>query len=80
MAQDTCPYLNGEVELTDEREHHIAERHPDLLPDYRHLIAETLSRPDCRPSESARFYLFGSCKGIVITSNRAVRSRSMTTR
>ena len=36
-----CPYLNGEVELTEEREHHIAERHPDLLPEYREQIVGT---------------------------------------
>jgi len=28
------PYLNSEVELTDEREEHIAQTHPDLLPEY----------------------------------------------
>ena len=32
-----CPYLGSNVELTDEREHHITLRHPDLhtlmLPD-----------------------------------------------
>jgi len=41
-----CPYLGGEVELTDERESHIAEQHPDLLPAYRDKIAETLADPD----------------------------------
>jgi len=46
MASFPCPYLNGEVELTDEREHHIAERHPDLLPAYRDRIADTLANPD----------------------------------
>lgn len=38
-----CPYLNGEVECTAEREGHIAEGHPDLLPAYRDKIAETLA-------------------------------------
>ncbi len=37
-----CPYLESNVELTDEREQHIAARHPDLLPEYRHTIATTL--------------------------------------
>ena len=32
MTRFPCPYLKAEVELTEEREHHIAERHPDLLP------------------------------------------------
>ena len=35
MASFPCPYLGGDVELTDERERHIAERHPDLLPEHR---------------------------------------------
>ena len=41
-----CPYLNAAVELTDERERHIAERHPDLLPKHRTHIAGTLADPD----------------------------------
>ncbi|HEV8679946.1 MAG TPA: hypothetical protein VGQ90_11260 [Stellaceae bacterium] len=41
-----CPYLHGEVELSEERERHIAERHPDLLPEHRHRIAPTLADPD----------------------------------
>ena len=42
----TCPYLGGTVELTDEREQHIAANHPDLLPAYRWCIAEALTDPD----------------------------------
>ena len=42
----SCPYLSGEVELSNERERHIAENHPDLLPEYREQIAETLAAPD----------------------------------
>lgn len=34
------------MELTEERERHITERHPDLLPDYYDLIADTLATPD----------------------------------
>jgi len=34
MTKFSCPYLGGEVELSDERERHIAEHHPDLLPDH----------------------------------------------
>jgi len=46
MTRFPCPYLNGEVELTEERERHIAENHPDLLPEHRERIAETLLEPD----------------------------------
>jgi hypothetical protein len=45
-SQFPCPYLGGIVELGEEREHHIAERHPDLLPAYRNLLATTLADPD----------------------------------
>lgn len=41
-----CPYLGGQVELSAERERHIAERHPDLLPEHRDCLAETLAEPD----------------------------------
>jgi hypothetical protein len=41
-----CPYLSGEVEWTDERERHVAERHPELLPVHRGRIAQTLVDPD----------------------------------
>ncbi|MCK5524626.1 MAG: hypothetical protein KAI83_15990 [Thiomargarita sp.] len=40
-----CPYLQGEVILTDEREQHITERHPDLLPQYKQCLVETLLKP-----------------------------------
>lgn len=54
MARFPCPYLQGEVELTEEREQHIAERHPDVLPEYREHIAETLADPD-QVRRSVRF-------------------------
>lgn len=54
MTRYPCPYLKGEVELTDERERHIAERHPDLLPKHRDRIAETLAEPD-QVRRSVRF-------------------------
>lgn len=41
-----CHYLGGEVELTEERERHIAENHPDLLPEHGQRIADTLAEPD----------------------------------
>ena len=46
MSWLPCPYLKAEVELTEEREHHIAERHPDLLPEHRERVAEVLAEPD----------------------------------
>ena len=54
MSRFPCPYLKGEVELTAERELHIAERHPDLLPGRRQRVAETLADPD-QVRRSARF-------------------------
>ena len=46
MAQFPCPYLKGGVDLTVERDRHIAERHPDLLPAHYNLVATTLAAPD----------------------------------
>jgi len=54
MIRFPCPYLKGDVELTKERERHIAERHPDLLPKHRDRLAETLSGPD-QVRRSTRF-------------------------
>lgn len=54
MSRFPCPYLNGEVELTEERERHIAERHPDLLPEHRERLAETVGDPD-QVRRSSRF-------------------------
>ena len=54
MSRYPCPYLKGEVELTAERERHIADRHPDLLPEHRERVVETLSDPD-QVRRSARF-------------------------
>jgi hypothetical protein len=48
----SCTYLDGE--LTEERADHIAERHPELLPEHRNLIEETLAAPD-QVRRSARF-------------------------
>ena len=55
MSRFSCPYLRGEVELTEERERHIAERHPELLPEHRERIAETLADPEVSPE---MIYLF----------------------
>jgi hypothetical protein len=46
MTRFPCPYLAGEVELTPERERHIAERHPDLPADCHGLIMKVLAEPD----------------------------------
>jgi hypothetical protein len=35
-----------EVEPTDEREQHITDHHPDLLPTHRALIDDVLSNPE----------------------------------
>ncbi len=54
MERFVCPYLRGTVELTDERERHVATRHPDLLPDHRTRTSQTLADPD-QVRRSARF-------------------------
>jgi hypothetical protein len=46
MTRFTCPYLGGDVELTDQRERHIAEAHPDFLPEQLDRLADTLAHPD----------------------------------
>lgn len=58
MRRFSCPYLQGEVELTEARERHIVERHPELLPEHTERIAETLADPD-QVRKSVRF---GSAK------------------
>ena len=46
MTRFPCLYLQSAVELTEERERHIAERHPDLLLEHHERIADTLADPD----------------------------------
>ena len=46
MQTFPCPYLKSEVELTDERETHIAETHPDLLPEDLPRVKQTLADPN----------------------------------
>ena len=53
-----CPYLGGDVELSEDRERHIAERHPDLLPEHRARLAPTLAEPD----EIRRSVRFGQAR------------------
>lgn len=54
MTGFPCSFLRGEVALTEEREGHIASRHPDLLPEHRQPLALTLADPDV-VRQSARF-------------------------
>ena len=46
MSHFNCPYLKGEVDLTDERAKHIAESHPDFLPEHMDKITVVLGDPD----------------------------------
>ncbi len=46
MAFLPCPYLGADVELTDERERHIGNHHPDLLPSHRGRMIEAVADPD----------------------------------
>jgi len=41
-----CPYLGGDVELTDEREAHIAQKHERVFAEGDALIARVLATPD----------------------------------
>lgn len=71
----TCPHLGCIVELTEERERHIAARHPELLPETQARIAATLAAPDVvrrsarRPSArmfSRRFDDRGTTKHVIV--------------
>ena len=46
MALFPCPFLDGRVECSKDREAHINQRHPDLLPGGWERIAATLEDPD----------------------------------
>jgi hypothetical protein len=81
-----CDYLGSDVELTEEREEHILMNHPDLAPEHRKLIADTLADPD-EVRRSARFAnakmfirLFESLRGgkyvVVIVVSDASFSRN----
>jgi hypothetical protein len=50
-----CPYLDAQVELTDEREQHILEGHSDLLPQHLDLLRQTLLEPDTIHRSPRRF-------------------------
>ena len=81
-AYFTYPYLNADVELTDEREAHIHRRHPDVIPGNLELIAQTLSIPQAvrrSPQRSdtlliSRWYddfLGGKYLNVVVKTDRA---------
>jgi len=80
----SCPYLAGEVELTEEREKHIGARHPELLPKIRDRIRMTLAEPQevRRSARSADARLFsrwfddimgGKHAVVVVVSERRAR-------
>ena len=58
MTRFPCPYLGAGVELSDERERHIAEIHPELLPDHMDRIRDTLADQD----QVRRSKRFGSAR------------------
>ncbi len=41
-----CPYLGDDVQWTEERQRHIAARHPELLPAHRERVVQTIADPD----------------------------------
>jgi hypothetical protein len=53
MTRFFCPYLGGEVQLSGKREAHIAERHPDLLPEHRERLGTTPPIPTGRAAADA---------------------------
>lgn len=81
-----CPYLKGNVELSDEREAHIAAQHPDLLPEFIAEIGQTLVEPDEvrkgeRIASERRFYRWfehvkeGKYVAVVVVSETAPKTR-----
>lgn len=87
MYKFSCPYLKGEVELSDEREAHIAQNHPDLLPEYLPQLQQTLMDPDevrrsIRMSGARMFYRWfddvrhGKYVAVVVVSEAAPAERN----
>ncbi len=60
MRKIPCPYLKADVDLTVERERHITFHHPDLLPEQKPRIFNTLGKPDQvrRSGRMRNTYLF----------------------
>lgn len=84
MHKFPCPYFDGEVELTEEREAHIAQMHPDLLPEYLPQLQQTLLDPDevrrsARMSSARIFYRWfedvrqGKYVAVVVVSESAAK-------
>jgi hypothetical protein len=71
MTRFPCPYLGGEVELSDDREQHIAEHHPDLLPDHKDRIRDTLTDPD----QVRRSKRFGNARLFAKWYNQLLRGK-----
>jgi len=79
----SCQYLAGEVELSEEREKHIGERHPELAPQFRDRIRMTAEPHEVRRSaRSADARLFsrwfddimgGKHVVVVVVSERRTR-------
>ena len=55
-----CPYLGAEVELTEERQAHIAGSHPELVPALLDCLRAAVESPDAvrRSQRSERALLF----------------------
>ena len=45
MVRFICPHLGAPVELTRERERHIMQEHPEILPGRIDLVAQSLADP-----------------------------------
>ena len=41
-----CPHLEAVVKFTAERQQHVAQRHPDLMPGHLAELRQTLADPD----------------------------------
>ncbi len=54
MLNFHCPYLGGDIELTEERLQHILETHPELSLIYESVISQTLEDPE-QVRRSSRF-------------------------
>ena len=82
-----CPFIRGDVELSDERERHIAETHPEILPAHMDEIRVTLLDPDqvrrSRRFANARLFskwyddpLIGKNIVVVVVSDAEPRRRN----
>ena len=69
-----CPHLGTLVELSAERERHIAERHPELVPGLHGWIAQTLQRPASvrRSLRSLQARLFTRCYPVELDGKHVV--------